>query len=584
MECKTCDFMSTAVPTRRALRTTRTATAKDPENANARPSRINTRAKPPSSTSNGTTNGVIGRATGATAASRAKIAVNGDIKSDHPAAKRKREALGEVTAFVNRTGAGGKGKEKETVQKFDGVVINKSKTIAVRQPLQRTVANTRQSAKSKIVVAKDALEEVVEVEGDDAVTADDNAMAIDPPSQTSKPVLPSLTIRKSLADNRDLPRRSTRPAQPYLEDELEAGRVFKKPRTSDAPELCEQDAEDELEDEDAQQGHVLDDEPEADPNGNEWDDLDADDSGDPLMVSEYVVEIFDYFREVEVATMPNPNYMANQKDLGWAMRGILSDWLIELQERFRLLPETLFLCLNIIDRFLSARVVSLARLQLVGVTCMFIAAKVEEIVCPSAQEFLAQTEASYTLSDVFNAEKYILKTLDYNLNFANPVHFLRRVSKADDYNVKARTLAKYLLEIACLEWRLIATPPSLLAAAAMWLARITIGNETWTPNLAHYSGYAESSLIPTANLMVNYILKPVKHESFYKKYARKRYLKVSVYLRRWATQRWTEGTQVDLVSEVPGLKAEIRALRAEEELKADREEAESVALQVTYDS
>uniref|UniRef100_A0A0W0F033 Cyclin-like domain-containing protein n=1 Tax=Moniliophthora roreri TaxID=221103 RepID=A0A0W0F033_MONRR len=524
--------MSTAVPTRRVLRTTRTTTAKDPENANARPSRINTRAKPPSLVSNAAMNGVIGRVTGATVASRAKIAVTSDVKADHPAAKRKREALGEVTALVNRTGASGKGKEKEIVHKFDGVVINKSKTITSRQPLQRTVANTRQSAKSKIVVAKDdALEEVVEAEDDDAVqTMDDNAMVVDPPHQ-SQPVIPSLTIRKSLADERDLrkPRHSTHSTQPHIEDELEAGRVFKKPRTSDAPELDEQEAvEDE---EDVKQANVLDDEPEADPNGDEWDDLDADDSGDPLMVSEYVVEIFNYFRQIEITTMPNPNYMANQKDLGWAMRGILSDWLIELQERFRLLPETLFLCLNLIDRFLSARVVSLARLQLVGVTCMFLAAKVEEIVCPSAQEFLAQTEASYTLSDVFNAEKYILKTLDYNVNFANPVHFLRR-----------------------------------------------------TPNLAHYSGYAESSLIPTANLMLNYILKPVKHESFYKKYARKRYLKVSVFLRRWATQRWAEGTQVDLAAEVPGLKAEIRALRAEEELKADQEEAELVALQVTYES
>lgn len=47
-----------------------------------------------------------------------------------------------------------------------------------------------------------------------------------------------------------------------------------------------------------------------------------------------------------------------------------------------------------------------------------------------------------------------------------------------------------------------------------------------TPNLAHYSSYSESSLIPTANLMLNYILKPVKHESFFKKYAGKRFFKV----------------------------------------------------------
>ena len=41
-------------------------------------------------------------------------------------------------------------------------------------------------------------------------------------------------------------------------------------------------------------------EPEADPNSTEWDDLNADDGDDPLMVSEYVMEIFNY-KNVEVA-------------------------------------------------------------------------------------------------------------------------------------------------------------------------------------------------------------------------------------------------------------------------------------------
>ncbi|THU94719.1 A/B/D/E cyclin [Dendrothele bispora CBS 962.96] len=402
-------------------------------------------------------------------------------------------------------------------------------------------------------------------------------MAVDPPS---KNLIPSLTIPKSLAASEDIPnagRRSTR-AHPEHDDDPEARRVFKKPRTSsEAPEESSEHRRAECR---ATELAAILNEVEADPDGDEWEDLDADDVDDPLMVSEYVTDIFDYFKEIEVTTMPNPNYMANQKDLGWAMRGILSDWLIELQERFRLLPETLFLCTNLVDRFLSARVVSLARLQLVGVTCMFIAAKVEEIICPSAEEFLAQTEASYSVADVFNAEKYVLKTLDWNINFANPVHFLRRVSKADDYNVKARTLAKYLLEIACVEWRLIAAPPSLLAAAALWLARLSLGQENWTPNLAHYSSYPESALIPTANLMLNYTLKAIKHESFFKKYARKRFMKVSIYFRRWAMERWDEDTPVNLAAELPGVKADIRAARLEEELKNDKEEAESVAGQL----
>ncbi|KAF5362603.1 hypothetical protein D9758_009582 [Tetrapyrgos nigripes] len=562
-----------ALQTRRALRTTRTATAKDSENANARPSRIGTRAKPISSNSNTTsTNGVAGRAIGTTAASRAKSGINGELKADQTAAKRKREAFGEVTSFVanNRASTTNiKGKEKEREgQKFDGVVINKSKTLTHRQPL-RTVAPTRQTRK------EEALHHITEETGTIQVVVDENAMAVDPPSQS---ILPALTLPKSIAAPEDIPvrgRRSAR-AHPELDDELEAGRVFKKPRTSSEPPDAASE-ERRMAERHAAELDALAEEVEADPDGEEWEDLDADDADDPLMVSEYVQDIFEYFKEIEVTTMPNPNYMANQKDLGWAMRGILSDWLIELQERFRLLPETLFLCLNLIDRFLSARVVSLARLQLVGVTCMFIAAKVEEVVCPSAEELLAQTESSYSVADVFNAEKYVLKTLNWNLNYANPVHFLRRVSKADDYNVRARTLAKYLLEIACVEWRLIAAPPSLLAAAALWLARLSLGSENWTPNLAHYSSYPESALIPTANLMLNYVLKPTRHESFYKKYARKKFLKVSVFFRSWVLERWVEDTPVNLNKELPGIKADIRAARAEEELNKAKEEDEVAA-------
>jgi hypothetical protein len=177
--------------------------------------------------------------------------------------------------------------------------------------------------------------------------------------------------------------------------------------------------------------------------------------------------------------MPNPNYMESQKELAWKMRGILTDWLIQVHQRFRLLPETLFLAVNIIDRFLSARVVSLAKLQLVGVACMFIAAKVEEIIAPSAGNFLYCADSSYTETEILQAEKYILKTLDWNMSYPNPMHFLRRISKADEYNVKVRTLGKYLLEISVLEWRLIAAPPSLLAAASIWLARIMLHREDW---------------------------------------------------------------------------------------------------------
>jgi len=229
------------------------------------------------------------------------------------------------------------------------------------------------------------------------------------------------------------------------------------------------------------------------------------------------------------------------------------------------LPETLFLSINIIDRFLSARVVSLPKLQLVGVSCMFIAAKVEETIAPSVKHFVDCADSTYAASEILQAEKYILKTIDWNLSYPNPLNFLRRISKADEYSVPVRTVGKFFLEVCCLEWRLLAAPPSLMAAASMWLARLVLDQPDWTPNLRHYSSYPESALLPTASLIINYLLKPMQHEAFYKKYASKKFLKASVYVRQWCLDRWDEKTHVDLEKELPAIKESIRQKLAAKE-------------------
>ena len=208
-------------------------------------------------------------------------------------------------------------------------------------------------------------------------------------------------------------------------------------------------------------------------------DLDSEDLDDPLMVAEYVHEIFDYMKDLEISTQPNPDYMESQTELEWKMRGILVDWLLEVHTRFRLLPETLFLAVNIIDRFLSAKVVQLDRLQLVGVTAMFIASKYEEVLSPHVQNFRHVADDGFTEQEILSAERFVLAALDYDLSYPNPMNFLRRISKADNYDIQTRTLGKYLLEIGCLDHRFIQYPPSHVAAAAMYLARLVLDRGEW---------------------------------------------------------------------------------------------------------
>lgn len=208
-------------------------------------------------------------------------------------------------------------------------------------------------------------------------------------------------------------------------------------------------------------------------------DLDTEDLDDPLMVAEYVIEIFDYMKELELETAPNARYIDHQPDLEWKMRGILVDWLIEVHTRFRLLPETLFLAVNIIDRFLSAEVVALDRLQLVGVAAMFIASKYEEVLSPHVANFSHVADETFSDKEILDAERHILATLEYNMSYPNPMHFLRRISKADNYDIQTRTLAKYLMEISLLDHRFMPYRQSHIAAASMYLARVILDRGPW---------------------------------------------------------------------------------------------------------
>ncbi|KAI9371455.1 cyclin-like protein [Aspergillus egyptiacus] len=263
-------------------------------------------------------------------------------------------------------------------------------------------------------------------------------------------------------------------------------------------------------------------------------DLDTEDLDDPLMAAEYVVEIFDYLRDLEMETLPNPQYIDHQPDLEWKMRGILVDWLIEVHTRFRLLPETLFLAVNIIDRFLSAEVVALDRLQLVGVAAMFIASKYEEVLSPHVANFSHVADETFTDKEILDAERHILATLEYNMSYPNPMNFLRRISKADNYDIQTRTLGKYLMEISLLDHRFLCYPQSHVGAAAMYLARLILDRGPWDATLAHYAGYTEDEIDPVFRLMIDYLHRPVCHEAFFKKYASKKFLKASILTRQWA--------------------------------------------------
>lgn len=160
------------------------------------------------------------------------------------------------------------------------------------------------------------------------------------------------------------------------------------------------------------------------------------------------------------------------------MRTTLIDWLLQVHARYHMLPETLWIAINVIDRFLSNRVVSLLKFQLVGVTAMFVAAKYEEIMAPSVDEFVYMTEGGYSREEILKGERIILQSLEFNIStYCSPYSWVRRISKADDYDIQTRTLSKFLMEVTLLDHRFLRAKPSMIAAIGMYLARRMLGGD-----------------------------------------------------------------------------------------------------------
>lgn len=195
--------------------------------------------------------------------------------------------------------------------------------------------------------------------------------------------------------------------------------------------------------------------------------------------TEYEQDILRYQKQLEAKLIPDAQYMKYQSELNWTMRAMLVDWIIQVHQRFELRPETLFLGVNYIDRFLSCRVVSADRFQLLGAAAVLIAVKYEEGEPIPVATIDLITSKRYGIEMVQKAERMILAVLQFELGWPGPMTFLRRtlVDEGDDDRIAA--LAQYFLEVSLMDERFISDLPSCTAAVSHLLARMMLASGAW---------------------------------------------------------------------------------------------------------
>ena len=262
------------------------------------------------------------------------------------------------------------------------------------------------------------------------------------------------------------------------------------------------------------------------------DNIDERDTDDPLCATEYVHDMYSLFREKEPTTSVRPVFMESQPHINERMRSILVDWLVEVHLKFKLVPETLYLTVNLIDRYLEREEVSRPKLQLVGVTSLLIASKYEEIYPPELRDLVYICDRAYTRTDVssewinsstnctsrldshkcspflhfffqiINMEETILKTLEYQITIPSAHAFLVRYLKAAHADKKIVQLSCYILDGTLQSYQLLHYLPSQLASAAVFIARRSVGRNSWSPTLLKYAEYCEEEVIPVARAIL----------------------------------------------------------------------------------
>jgi len=171
----------------------------------------------------------------------------------------------------------------------------------------------------------------------------------------------------------------------------------------------------------------------------------------------------------QTKSRPHP-YMHNQQSLTTTMRAILIDWLVEVHMKFRLVPETLYLGVNILDRYLSLVQIDRAQLQLVGVTSLFIACKYEEIYPPEVRDCVYITDRGFTRQQVLDMETAILNNLEFKISVPTGHPFLHRFLFITQATELVSIAATYYMERVLQEHDFLAFRPSVIAAAAVCLA------------------------------------------------------------------------------------------------------------------
>ncbi len=245
------------------------------------------------------------------------------------------------------------------------------------------------------------------------------------------------------------------------------------------------------------------------------------------MCCEYVTPLYEHFRDCQNEIKVNPDYIARvQTHVTEKMRTILVDWMVEVHIKYKQVPETLYLTIQLIDRYLQLKPVRRSKLQLVGVSCLLLASKYEEIYPPEVRDLVHVTDHAYTKGDIIDAESDVANALDFHLTVPTIHTFLCRYLKASHADRTMVQMTCYLAERGLQEYSMVGFKPSTVAAACILVARKSLNRQSpWSPTLYKYTNMDEEDLSECVYTMKRFFAtaESSQQQAVYRKYSSSKY-------------------------------------------------------------
>ena len=224
--------------------------------------------------------------------------------------------------------------------------------------------------------------------------------------------------------------------------------------------------------------------------------------------------------EMDGRHLVSPHWWSTQS-LTPGMRMMLVDWMIEVVAELNLLDATLHSAVRFVDMALNPKnwpPIERAKLQLVGIAGLWIAAKLEESVWVGPKELTKLTDRAFTVKQLCDMEREVLRRNDYRPNIVTADLFAARIMEhcpAGAESKECRKLVRNYARMTLLSLSALDIRTAQLAAAAVAMAHqaCNIGFH-WTPEIERSVGCSWDEIAAHALPCVFLVCKNPPHHAY----------------------------------------------------------------------